>query len=217
MLNLKAPTPMEQDDGHTDEWSHMNDYDDIGLAPGYSDDIELDVGTPTPQDQTGEPNGESGIPFGKMIERTRMLEDEEDLGRKIVRNNRVGTTRGVYDNDGTTHVDCESSAEGTTESSTSSNEIFGPSSHKLQNLEDNAYGRSGYDAWRHAGLTYFVASWSTTDHTNQERPQNQESRKTRSKTINCSVRGSKPKKFERRKWILKVTIQMKKANNWCLP
>ena len=32
MLNLKAPTPMEQDDGHTDEWSHMSDYDETGFA-----------------------------------------------------------------------------------------------------------------------------------------------------------------------------------------
>ena len=33
-MGLEAPTPIEQDAGHTEEWSHMSDYDDAGMAPG---------------------------------------------------------------------------------------------------------------------------------------------------------------------------------------
>ena len=36
-LGLGLPTPMEKDDDYTSEWSHMSDYDAMGLSPGQED------------------------------------------------------------------------------------------------------------------------------------------------------------------------------------
>ena len=34
-MGLEPPKPMEQDEGHSDEWSHMSDYDEMGAATGH--------------------------------------------------------------------------------------------------------------------------------------------------------------------------------------
>ena len=36
-MGLELPTPMEKDDDCTREWSHMSDYDAMGLALGHED------------------------------------------------------------------------------------------------------------------------------------------------------------------------------------
>ena len=54
------------------------------------------------------------------------------------------------------------------------------------------------DTWRHAQQAYFVDSWSTIDLEGTREQQVGRSHATTTKTINCFVRGSKPKKFEGR-------------------
>ena len=44
-LGLEPPMPMEQDIEHADEWSHMSDYDEMGISP--SNDTTVENGEPT--------------------------------------------------------------------------------------------------------------------------------------------------------------------------
>ena len=73
---------------------------------------------------------------------------------------------------------------------------------KIQNhnqREQKARPRGSENTWRHTQQAYFVADWSTTDPERTREQRAGKSRATTSKTINCFVRGSKPKKLEWRR------------------
>ena len=45
-LGLNHPGPLLQDERYTDEWSHMSDYDNTGVAPGWCDEAESIMNNP---------------------------------------------------------------------------------------------------------------------------------------------------------------------------
>lgn len=54
-IRLEPLEPMEQEEGYTEEWSHMSDYDDMCLAPGHGEGTEDGVnivGMITPSDDS---------------------------------------------------------------------------------------------------------------------------------------------------------------------
>ena len=95
---------------------------------------------------------------GKSIEIEQTSKGEEWLRPMIVRNNHVGTTRDVYDHEGTTHADCLSSIEETAGTPQGGNKIKNEypwhyaDENKVKLVHETRRGRT---MWRDVQQTYF--------------------------------------------------------------
>ena len=178
-LQLDEPEPMvkEEEDDNSSVWSHMSDYDEIGSMPDFE------------------------VPEGESIEIEQTPKGEECLRPKIVRSNHVGTTRDVYDHEGTTHVDCISSTEETTGTPKGENEIKNeyPWHYANENKVKIVHEpRQGKTMWRDVQQTHFVKHWSTAEAEARKEPQHSKSCGTEANGINCFVRGTTSKRPTRK-------------------